>query len=138
MTDAVLIAHALSTTAMAGLIWFVQIVHYPMFARVGSESFSRYALEHQTRTTVVVLPLMLTELVSAVWLGFTLATPVAWAGVVLVAMVWASTFLLQVPIHARLGSGFDARLVRRLVLTNWVRTALWSARAYLAVLMLMD
>lgn len=138
MTDAVLIAHALSTTAMAGLIWFVQIVHYPMFARVGSEGFSRYALEHQARTTVVVLPLMLTELVSAVWLGFTLATPVAWAGVVLVAMVWASTFLLQVPIHARLGSGFDARLVRRLVLTNWVRTALWSARAYLAVLMLVD
>ena len=30
----ILAAHAASTLAMTGLIWFVQIVHYPLFAAV--------------------------------------------------------------------------------------------------------
>lgn len=136
MIEGVLVAHALSTTMMAGLIWFVQIVHYPMFARVGAEGFVRYAIEHQARTTVVVLPLMLVELVTAGWLAFALGSAMAWAGLVLVALVWASTFFVQVPIHAKLGAGFDAVLARRLVLTNWVRTGLWSARAYLSIALL--
>ncbi len=30
-----LILHAGATLYMAGVIWFVQIVHYPLFSRVG-------------------------------------------------------------------------------------------------------
>ncbi len=31
-----LTSHLLATSAMVGLIWFVQVVHYPLFAVVGS------------------------------------------------------------------------------------------------------
>ena len=31
-----LLLHAGATFFMCGLIWFVQIVHYPLFAQVGS------------------------------------------------------------------------------------------------------
>ncbi|MEM9735245.1 MAG: hypothetical protein AAF908_01395, partial [Pseudomonadota bacterium] len=53
---------------------------------------------------------------------------------VLLGLVWASTFFVQVPLHGKLERGHDATLVRRLVMTNWLRTFLWTARGVLAVL----
>ena len=45
-----------------------------------------------------------------------------------VVAIWAATASLSVPQHARLADGFDATAFRLLVQTNWVRTALWTAR----------
>ena len=36
-----------STWAMVGLIWLIQIVHYPLFSRVGADQFKLYEQEHQ-------------------------------------------------------------------------------------------
>jgi hypothetical protein len=37
------------------------------------------------------------------------------------------TVAVSVPLHARLGEGYDDALARRLVATNWLRTAAWTA-----------
>jgi hypothetical protein len=140
-TDALVLAvHLAATAAMTGLIWFVQVVHYPLFAGVGPDGFERYEVEHQQRTSFVVGPFMAVEGCLGLWL---LASPpdglgraLPFAGCVLLAVIHASTVLLQVPAHGRLGSGYDATVVRRLVRTNWIRTAGWSARAVVAVAML--
>jgi hypothetical protein len=145
MSDAVLAvatAGALVSCMMAGLIWFVQIVHYPLFASVIAGGFVEYERLHRLRTTIVVAPLMLIEAVCAALLalpGFTarrVDAAMAIAGVGLVVLVWVSTFFVQVPLHERLSRGADAALVRRLVRTNWARTALWTAHAVVSVLML--
>ncbi len=47
----------------------------------------------------------------------------------LVFIVWLSTFVLQVPIHNQLKTGKENMLIRRLVATNWIRTAAWSLKA---------
>lgn len=130
-------AHALATCIMVGLIWFVQIVHYPLFARVGRDAFAAYEAEHQRRTTLVVAPTMFVEVGTAALLLFALPTNVtAWIGAVLLAVVWASTFFVQVPLHTRLSQAWDDRLGRALVRTNWVRTLAWSARGVCAFVML--
>ncbi len=54
-----------------------------------------------------------------------------WLAAALLAAVWASTAILQVPQHRRLERGFDAEAHRRLVRTNWIRVAGWSFRALL-------
>ncbi len=46
------------------------------------------------------------------------------------------SMLLQVPAHRRLSAGFDDRAASRLVETNWLRTALWSARSALILVVL--
>ena len=56
-----------------------------------------------------------------------------WAGLALLAVIWLSTALVQVPLHRRLQGGFDAAAHRRLVRTNWLRTAAWTLRAALAL-----
>jgi hypothetical protein len=139
-TDALLGVHATATIMMAGLIWFVQIVHYPLMRRVDRSSFVAYEASHTSRTGFVVGPLMLIEAVTALWLAIApppgVAPGVGFVGLGLVAVLWASTAFVQVPGHRRLATGFDMVTWRRLVLSNWVRTVAWSARAVLAVLML--
>lgn len=122
---------------MFGLIWFVQVVHYPLFLRVGAEGFAAYETAHANRTTYVVAPLMLLELATALALLFPayrptfVSSPTAWLGAALVGVVWLSTAFVQVPLHNRLHTGYSADVIRQLVATNWLRTAAWTARAAL-------
>jgi len=121
--------------SMTGLIWFVQISHYPLFRDVGAEGFASYERSHRFRTTCVVGPLMLLEALTAVllfrlvptWVSF----PVACLGAVLLLVIWCATSFLSVPQHERLSEGFDLDAWSRLVTTNWVRTAAWTARSLL-------
>jgi hypothetical protein len=136
----VAVVHLVATTLMAGVILYVQAVHYPLMADVGRERFARYEARHTRRTGWVVVPLMLTELVTAGWLAAAPPEPgdrlVAWIGLMILAVIWVSTAALQVPAHRRLADGFDPAAHRRLVATNWIRTAGWAARVPIAVLLL--
>ena len=127
--------HILSTVYMTGLIWFVQLVHYPMFAQVGPEHFETYEKIHNQRTSIAVMPAMLAELGTAVWLFVQTPELIYGVGLGLIGIIWASTFLLQVPCHTRLLTGFDPATQRKLVNTNWIRTIAWSARALLFTLL---
>jgi len=124
---------------MVGVTWFVQVVHYSLFSRIGPEKFSHYSEAHSCLTTYVVGPPMLVEAASALLLVFRRPEGVPLAatliGLALVAVLWLSTALLQVPRHTALGSGFDRRTWSRLVLSNWVRTVAWSARGLLVLWM---
>ncbi|MCX6613692.1 MAG: hypothetical protein NTW74_22960, partial [Acidobacteria bacterium] len=60
---------------MTGLIWFVQIVHYPLFERIGTENFALYEERHQKLTTSVVAPAMLLELVASIVLVVLTSNP---------------------------------------------------------------
>jgi hypothetical protein len=73
-----LIFHGAATLYMTGVIWFVQIVHYPLFSRVGQPGFSEYAREHVRRTGRVVAGPMLVELASAVAVVWVVGGP--WPG----------------------------------------------------------
>jgi hypothetical protein len=134
-----LLAHLAATLYMVGVVWFVQVVHYPLFSRVGPEKFSLYSEAHSRLTTYVVGPPMLAEAATALLLVFRRpeGVPLAAAltGLALVVVVWLSTALLQVPRHTTLGSGFDRRAWSGLVLSNWVRTVAWSARGGLVLWM---
>lgn len=128
-----------ATLAMFGLIWFVQIVHYPLFAEVGREDFTRYERDHQRLTTWVVAPLMLTELTTAVLLFWSrpagIGSGVLWVGITLLAVIWLTTYSVQVPQHAALAEAFSEQLQRQLVAGNWIRTVAWSVRGVLVLWM---
>lgn len=133
---ALLLVHAGATVAMAGLVWFVQLVHYPLFAHVGRDGFARYELEHTRRTTWLVAPLMLVEAATALALLAADPSALTVAGAALLGVVWLSTALVQVPLHGRLERGFDAGAHRRLVRSNAVRTSAWTGRAAIALALL--
>ena len=133
-----LMIHLVATVFMTGLIWFVQLVHYPLMAHVGAAGFVDYEQRHMRRTTWIVLPIMLAELVTGIALLMQLdhQRALTVVGSVLLAVIWLSTFFLQVPCHKRLSKAFDAEVIRRLVFTNWIRTVAWTARCGVAVALL--
>ena len=109
------ILHAASALFMTGLVWFVQIVHYPLLHHVGTTSFHHYEADHTRRTSPVVAPVMLFELASGVWLALAPPTGVEstllLANAVLLAVIWGSTFVLQTPLHRQLWTVRSALLV---------------------------
>lgn len=132
-----LLANVASTWMLCGLIWTIQVVHYPSFHYVRPDRFPHFEAFHQRRISIVVVPLMLVELVTAVGLlGYRPeALPLLWAicGVVLVGLIWGTTFTLQVPLHNRLSGGYDKDAITALVTGNWLRTLTWTLRALLVL-----
>lgn len=139
-SEVLLLVNAAATWFMCGVVWFVQLVHYPLFGSYDREDYPAVMGAHQRRTGRVVFAVMLTELVTAVLLvplgpgsvpGWMTGLGAALAG------VWAaSTAAVQIPLHQRLSAGYDPAAHRWLVASNWVRTAAWSARGGLCMVML--
>ncbi len=135
MQNLILCLNLLSTWYMVGLIWMVQIVHYPLFAKVSVENYVDYQQLHERYITPVVGIPMIIEIISAilllqyvpkgVWEGW------PWAALILLIIVWLSTAFLQVPCHSRLSEAFDPDVHRQLVNSNWIRTICWTLRGVL-------
>lgn len=119
---------------LTGVIWTVQLVHYPAFADVSPERFEKFHQRHSTLIGWVVMGPMVLELVLAAWLSWsgraTLGMKVDWA-LLLVLFVWAATFFISVPFHNRLAKGYDYVAIDGLVRTNWLRTLAWTTRTVL-------
>ncbi len=129
-----------ATCVMVGVIWFVQLVHYPLLALIGVDRAPAIAVEHQRRTAWVVGLPMATEGVTTLILlvsrpdGVDVWLP--WLGAVLLTVALGSTVLLSVPLHEKMANSPDTTVGHRLVVTNWPRTIAWSARAVVAGAML--
>jgi len=129
---------------MCGVAWFVQIVHYPLFAQVGNAEFRTYHAEHSSRTSAVVVAPMIVELATSIWLAFDPPTTpsgdplttLAIAGAILAIGTWVVTFGGAVPAHKALEPGFDAAIHRRLMRSNLIRTILWTAHGGVVVALL--
>ena len=142
MADFVLLLNVVSTLVMVGVIWFVQIVHYPLLAVVPVESASGVAVDHQRRTGWVVMAPMTVEGFTTLgllkWVPDGVDWWVPWLNGVFLAVALGCTVFLSVPRHARMAAQPDSRVGRELVLTNWPRTIAWSTRGLVVALMLLS
>jgi hypothetical protein len=134
------VAQVVGSVGMFGVIWVMQVVHYPLMRFVSGEQFARFETAHRVRISWVVGPLMLVEGVCV--LAFVFAAPAGmpgwlpWAGAIAEAVAIGTTVLVSAPLHERLNAHFDPATLDRLIATNWIRTIAWSARAGLAIAML--
>ena len=114
------------------LIWLVQLIIYPGFYLIPSELFVSYHRWYVIRISAVVLPLMVAELILTIWWILSDAySSISLLAGFLIITVWLSTFVLQVPIHNQLRNSKVDKLIRRLVVTNWIRTVAWSLKTVL-------
>lgn len=121
--------HDASTWYMIGVIWLIQLVHYPMFEYLDRSTFTQSHGFHTSAITLVVMPGMFLELATAALLAWSRRDAATITGLALVGVVWAMTAFVMVPLHGRLGSeGFQPEVHASLVNWNWVRTIAWTAR----------
>jgi len=125
----ILIIHFSASLFMTGVIWLVQVVHYPSFKWISRDTFPAYTHFHQKRISWIVLPVMIVELTAAVLQVLTIGGRLSLLALILTLLIWISTFLLQVPLHRKLELGWNQPVMRSLVWTNWLRTILWTLKS---------
>lgn len=129
-----LLSHLVLCLLMTGVIWVVQLVHYPSFFRVERGQFREFIRFHGRQISWIVLPLMTAELATALALLWLIGSSEVYIlNLIGVGLIWLVTMTLSIPCHARLADGYDAKVIHRLVVTNWLRTALWSLRSGLLI-----
>lgn len=119
-----------------GLIWTIQLVHYPSMKFIPEEKFTDYHTFHSQRISILAIPIMLIELFTSFVLFYQNGSAynhIFTINLLLVISIWISTFLIQVPMHNTLSSGKNAIVLNHLILSNWIRTTLWTARSLLMV-----
>lgn len=136
----ILLLNIFCTFSMTGIIWFVQVVHYPLFASVGGQEFVVYEQLHKKLTTLVVAPLMLVELFSSFLMPLlstnSLVRNLSGLAFLFILLIFFSTAFIQVPLHEKLSSSHSAQVIERLVFSNWFRTILWTGKSILLSILL--
>ena len=113
---------------MTGVIWLIQLVHYPSFFFVEGTRFREFSILHQNRMGFIVGGPMLVELFTACYSLFFDQSFLIILAMILLAIIWYVTFFVSVPLHSKLSRGWDEVSCKRLVQTNWWRTMGWSLR----------
>ncbi|SMF08172.1 hypothetical protein SAMN06296036_104274 [Pseudobacteriovorax antillogorgiicola] len=136
----VLFLHVFSCIFLTGLIWTIQLVHYPSFHWIADNRFEAFARFHAQRITYIVGPMMLLELGTALGLIYLLPHQRLFTigNGLLVIGIWMSTLGFSIPCHSKLQKSRDPKTIDRLIITNWPRTILWTVRTALLSLFFMD
>ncbi len=132
----ILLIHSALTWFMVGIIWFTQVVHYPLYRKV-KDGFASYERSYLRRTIWLMGPVMILEVLTALFLiGLSptaLFTKLAAINFVLLIIIWLSTCIFQVQQHQKLSVHYSKKIHHLLLSTNWIRTVLWSARGLLLI-----
>jgi hypothetical protein len=123
-----------------GQIWFVQIVVYPLFTKVGEREYVDYHRFYTSRIPlVVILPGFASFLLPIALAFFGPAIPV-WmtaANIVTGIVGLLVTVLLEIPRHGRLErNGKNEATIAELIRYNWPRTASITAQTAVTLAML--
>jgi len=118
----------ISTSVMVGIIWVIQLLHYPSFHFINEKKYVEFQYFHMRRISFIVIPAMLIELASASLLAYFFRSSLTIILLALLLGIWGITFIFFTNMHQKLTTGYDQTTVDTLVKINWSRTALWSLR----------
>ena len=128
-----LILHLTATSVMVGVIWVIQLVHYPSFHFVKLKQYTSFQRFHMSRISYVVIPAMLTELFTLILIIISMdqIDTLVLASAILLIFIWLMTAVFFSGVHQKLTLGYDQTVVDKLVKLNWGRTLLWTLRLLL-------
>ncbi len=125
---------------MTGVIWIIQLIHYPSFKFIDFKQFFTFQNFHTKTITFIVGPIMTLEIFTALYLLILNEFSFFWiTQTFLLIIIWLCTAFLSVPIHNLLAQPHISdserlQIAQVLVKTNWPRTLLWSVRSLLFIL----
>jgi hypothetical protein len=123
-----------------GQMWFVQLVIYPLFARVGELEYVGY---HRFYTQRIPLPVIVPGFASFIapialgWFGPAVPSWMTAANVLAGLGSGVVTIALQIPRHNRLERARDASVIQELVRYNWLRTFCVTVQALVTFVMIL-
>ena len=126
------VSHLVFAAAMAATIWFVQLVHYPLYRAVPAAVFTAYHTRHLRRARLTLGLPVLAEAILAATLAYTLvdsdAHVLAWISFGLLASGLLVTATAIESTYRRLTDRFEESRLRSLLRWNLLRAVIWSIR----------
>ncbi|MAX09721.1 MAG: hypothetical protein CMG13_02535 [Candidatus Marinimicrobia bacterium] len=129
MNEVLLIINAI----LIGIILVTQIVSYPLLLVVKESNFRNYHTIYTKRISIVVLPLMLSELFITTYILIFDPNPNHVFAALMLLFIWLSTFFIQVPIHNIISKSKSTKLIKKLIISNWLRTSLWIIKFFFLI-----
>ena len=128
--QSMLAMHLALASIMVGVIWVIQLVHYPSFRFTDREKYVSFQIFHMRSISFIVVPVMILEFLSGLLLVLYHSNQESLLRIsfILLLIIWLVTALFFAQIHQKLSKGYDETLVRKLVSFNWIRTLLWTIR----------
>lgn len=128
--QSMLAMHLALASIMVGVIWVIQLVHYPSFRFTDREKYVSFQIFHMRNISFIVVPVMILEFLSGLLLVLYHSNHESLLRIsfILLLIIWLVTALFFAQIHQKLSKGYDETLVRNLVSLNWIRTLLWTIR----------
>ena len=129
----VLLGHLIFTSIMTGVIWVIQIVHYPSFHFIEKELYTAFQKFHMNKISIIVMPIMLAELITGImlFLDKSSKSPFLTISIIILVLIWLITGVFFTKAHNELITGYQELVVNQLVAMNWIRTLLWTLRLLL-------
>ena len=118
---------------MVGIIWVIQLLHYPAFHFINESDYVEFQHFHMQRISFIVVPVMILELFSAFMLVYYLRSNLLILCLIILLFIWLITFVFFTKLHQSLLGGYDKIIVDKLVQINWSRTVLWSLRLIILI-----
>jgi len=125
--------HFLSTSLMVGIIWVIQLLHYPTFHFIKESDYVEFQHFHMQRISFIVVPVMIIELLSGFMLVYYIRSNLLILCLIILLVIWLITFVFFTKLHQSLLGGYDKIIVDKLVQINWSRTILWSLRLIILI-----
>lgn len=124
---------------MIGIIWFMQLVHYPLYAKI-KEGFIEYEKSQIRRVSFLVGPIMLIEAITSIVLVGVAPTGIqtilAALSLIILIFIWISTLLFLMGQHQKLSIRFSKKILHVLIISNWIRAILWTIKGLLIIFMI--
>ena len=129
----IIILNLFLSSFMFGLIVTTQLVTYPLFSSISNSGFTNYHFNYVSKISRIAGPAMLLELIIASFLLYSFGNLSSKLIFLITVLIFLSTLLIQVPIHDRIKYKANNLLFKKLVMTNWIRTLLWSLKCILSI-----
>ena len=129
----IIILNLFITSFMFGLIVTTQFVTYPLFSSIDNSGFSKYHINYVNKISRIAGPAMIAELVIASFLLYNFGNLSSKLIFLITLLIFLSTLLIQVPIHNKIKYKANNLLFKKLVMTNWIRTLLWSLKCIVSI-----
>ena len=137
---AIFYTHLLLCIGVTAILWFMQIVHYPLLPYVDAGKWTQFSEKRRMFTTMVIYPLMAFEALTGIAL-ILIATQSKTYGLLATSIVLLIALLIYTlaylnPQFKKINSPDDVANQQRFLKLHWVRTIGWTIRVMLFVLIL--
>ena len=85
--------HFLSTSLMVGIIWVIQLLHYPTFHFIKQSDYVEFQHFHMQRISFIVVPVMIIEILSGFMLVYYFRSNLFILCLTILLVIWLIKFV---------------------------------------------